>query len=112
MRSDLLSKRFFFAGCLGLPWLWIVHILYWRTNEESNDQGILNPDDHFNEEPTELSAEEIRMEAEKWVSRSKCMASLAVTLFVAWVIVAQCFRHELPAILYMYNQDNAELTGW
>jgi hypothetical protein len=45
MRSDLLSKRLFFAGCLGLPWLWIVHILYWRSNEESNDQGILNPDD-------------------------------------------------------------------
>lgn len=45
MRSDLLSKRIFFAGFLGLPWLWIVHILYWRTNEESNDQGILNPDD-------------------------------------------------------------------
>lgn len=45
MRSDLLSKRLFFAGCFGLPWLWIVHILYWRTNEETNDQGIINPDD-------------------------------------------------------------------
>lgn len=45
MRSDLLSKRIFIAGCFGLPWLWIVHILYWNSNQEKNDQGILNPDD-------------------------------------------------------------------
>jgi hypothetical protein len=151
MRSDLLSKRLFFAGCLGLPWLWIVHILYWRSNEESNDQGILNPDDRksskyvqaipenkserctttlvglsvcsffvlsfllspdFSEEPTEASAEEIRMEAEKWVNRSKYGASVVVTVFVAWVIFAQVYRSHLPAVLYLYNYDNAELTGW
>ena len=66
----------------------------------------------FTEEPTDATAEEIRMEAEKWVGRSKCMASLTVTVFVAWVVFAQYYRHELPAFLYLYNQDNAELTGW
>ena len=42
MRSDLLSKRFF-GGFLGLPWLWIVHVLYFRGNQES-DEGLINPE--------------------------------------------------------------------
>ena len=46
MRTDLLSKRIFSVGCFGLPWLWVVHVLYWRGNEEGEaSQGILNPDD-------------------------------------------------------------------
>lgn len=52
------------------------------------------------------------MEAEKWVGRSKCMASVTVALFVVWVVFAQKYRNDLPAFLYLYNQDNAELTGW
>lgn len=49
MRSDLLSQRFFGIGCLGLPWLWTVHALYWKglkEGEEPDEQeGLLNPDD-------------------------------------------------------------------
>lgn len=47
MRSDLLSKRLFMAGCFGLPWLWTVHVLYhWKgAEEENNDEALLNPDD-------------------------------------------------------------------
>ena len=66
----------------------------------------------FTEEPTDATAEEIRSEAEKWVNRSKCMASLAVTIFIAWVVFAQLYRKDLPAFLYLYSADNAELTGW
>jgi hypothetical protein len=47
MRTDLLSKRLFLTGCLGLPWLWTVHVLYWKSRKEGGDanQGLLNPDD-------------------------------------------------------------------
>ena len=52
MRSDLLSKRLFAAGCLGLPWLWTVHVMYhWKDGgggedgEQENNEGLLNPDD-------------------------------------------------------------------
>lgn len=46
MRTDLLSKRIFMAGWFGLPWLWIVHVLYWKDNHEGEtNQGLLNPDD-------------------------------------------------------------------
>jgi hypothetical protein len=31
MKEDiLLARRMFFAGCLGLPWLWICNALYYR----------------------------------------------------------------------------------
>ena len=73
---------------------------------------LLTTHSDFTEEPTEATAEEIRIEAEKWVGRSKCMASLAVTIFIAWVVVAQVYRKDLPSFLYLYNADNAELTGW
>ena len=45
MRTDLLSKRLFQAGCFGLPWLWIVHVLYWRGNTSEANEALLNPDD-------------------------------------------------------------------
>jgi len=53
MRSDLLSKRLFAAGCLGLPWLWTVHVLYhWKPkgssgedDQDEHNEGLLNPDD-------------------------------------------------------------------
>jgi hypothetical protein len=55
MRSDLLSKRIFLAGCFGLPWLWIVHILYNRELEQcgndqdsaeaNSNQGLLDADE-------------------------------------------------------------------
>ena len=55
MRSDVLSKRLFLAGCFGLPWLWIVHVLYDRDLEKSgadadaaadnSNQGLLDADE-------------------------------------------------------------------
>jgi hypothetical protein len=29
LENDELSRRFFYGGLLGLPWLWIVHTLNW-----------------------------------------------------------------------------------
>ena len=53
MRADLLSQRIFTAGCFGLPWLWVVHVLYERgldesgndTNEDPTNQGLLDADE-------------------------------------------------------------------
>jgi hypothetical protein len=44
MREDLLSKRIFLAGLCGLPWLWIVHVLYYygrQREEEQQRQNLL-----------------------------------------------------------------------
>ena len=52
MREDVLAKRMFFAGCLGLPWLWTVHSLYWyrkqqpdHQTEDDNQDALLANDD-------------------------------------------------------------------
>uniref|UniRef100_A0A7S3DXT4 Gamma-secretase subunit PEN-2 n=1 Tax=Entomoneis paludosa TaxID=265537 RepID=A0A7S3DXT4_9STRA len=118
MRSDLLSKRLFFGGLLGLPWLWIVHVLYFRGNQES-DEGLINPDDHFQDEPAAAGndgrpPEEIQREATKWVSRCQTGAIIAVTLWIGWIVTAQYLRSQgnLPSSLYFYSDNDAELTGW
>lgn len=62
-RPDVNAKQMFFVGLLGLPWLWIVNVMYhWRAvygksdstsqNDSNNEnQGILammstDDDDH------------------------------------------------------------------
>lgn len=40
------------------------------------------------------------------------MSIVTMTVLVAWVVVAQVFRNDLPAVLFLYSADNAELTGW
>eukprot|EP01083_Nonionella_stella_P265052 898351_1 len=117
MRSDLLSKRMFLGGCFGLPWLWIVHIFYFRGNQES-DEGLINPDDHFQDEEEtgndgRLPAE-IQREAAKWVSRCQTGATVVVSLWLAWIGIAQYLRVEnlLPSKFFFYSSDDAELTGW
>lgn len=109
MRSDLLSKRLFYAGCFGLPWLWAVHVLYHYSN--GSDSGLINPDDHF-EDGAPVSAAFIQTNTEKYVAYSKVGASVCGIFFVAWIFVAQIFRGVLPAELYLLNGDNVALTGW
>lgn len=120
MRTDLLSKRMFTAGCFGLPWLWIVHSLYWRNNQSPEDEqeGLLNPDDHFPEEPTAAEAamtpEEIKAEAQKWVQRCQYSALVVCTVWLVWIVTSQVLRIQglLPANLFMLNADDESLTGW
>lgn len=115
MRTDLLSKRMFTAGCFGLPWLWTVHVLYWRNHTEDDEQeGLLNPDDHFQDEPTEATPEEIKAEAAKWVQRCQYSATVAFAVWLAWIVTCQVLRvyGMMPASLFMLNADDQALTGW
>ena len=119
MRTDLLSKRMFTAGCFGLPWLWIVHALYWRhPSEDDADQGLLNADDHFPQEEdavaVAMTPDEIKLEAAKWVQRCQYGATVVCTGWVAWIVAAQVLRvyGMLPASLFMLNADDQALTGW
>ena len=109
----------FTAGCFGLPWLWIVHALYWRhPSEDDADQGLLNADDHFPQEEdavaVAMTPDEIKLEAAKWVQRCQYGATVVCTGWVAWIVVAQVLRvyGMLPASLFMLNADDQALTGW
>jgi len=59
-----------------------------------------------------MTAEEIQMEAQKWLSRCQKSAIIAFGLWLAWVIVSQVLKDVLPASLYMMRSDDAALTGW
>ena len=37
LNDDELSKRFYFGGMLGLPWLWIVHAIHFYGKQRSMD---------------------------------------------------------------------------
>lgn len=117
MRSDLLSKRLFFGGLLGLPWLWIVHVLYFKGNQQTNE-GLINPDDHFHDEPANqsdgLSPDEIQQEASKWVRRSQIGATIVMTFWIGWIVTAQYLRvsGDLPKSFFFYSADDSEITGW
>ena len=39
--ADELSKRFFYGGCFGLPWLWIVHVFYWYGKARTNGSVLM-----------------------------------------------------------------------
>jgi hypothetical protein len=117
----MLSKRIFTAGCFGLPWLWIVHVFYWRNNAgttEDEQEGLLNADDHFpqdnNTAATTLTPEEIKLEAAKWVYRCQYCAVFVCTLWAAWIVTSQVMRVHglLPASWFMLNADDSTLTGW
>lgn len=43
MRSDLLSKRLYYVGWFGLPWLWIVHVLYHWNVVIPEEEPTTNP---------------------------------------------------------------------
>jgi hypothetical protein len=47
LRDDEISKRIFYAGCLGLPWLWIVHTLGWYGKQRAEDQSLLEENGAF-----------------------------------------------------------------
>jgi len=60
-----------------------------------------------------LTADEIKLEAQKWVFRCKIGAVLGWMLFIAWVVVAQIYRGDVfPNSMYMLSSDSAEMTGW
>jgi hypothetical protein len=45
LRDDELSRGMFYVGCFGLPWLWIVHTIFWYEKQKTVDQSLLEADD-------------------------------------------------------------------
>ena len=52
-RPDINAKQMFFVGLLGLPWLWIVNIMYhWKAvygsgnQNESDNRGVNSGDEN------------------------------------------------------------------
>lgn len=46
MRDDEISKNYFYAGCFGLPWLWIVHAVNYKTKSKKSSGALLNQEEN------------------------------------------------------------------
>lgn len=111
MRSDVLSQRLFYAGCCGLPWLWLAHVLYhWNLDELPVEASTINPDDHFD---ADMNQEQVQRNTQKWMRYHQMGAGVGMACFFGWIVIAQILRgSSIPNAFYMLNSDDAELTGW
>ena len=66
----------------------------------------------FPEEPTALSPQEIILARKSWVAKCKGGAITVVAAWIAWIVVAQVLKHELPGSLYVRSPDDGDWTGW
>ena len=130
----LLSKRMFFAGCLGLPWLWICNALYFRlrvfgplvlvdywpghfptppSDNNSHDRdNASGSSDQQQAAEAQLELEVDQKELVKWVTRSVWGAFIVMPLFVAWIISFQVLKDSFGPQWFVMDETDFEVTGW
>jgi len=139
-RADTIAKEMFFVGLLGLPWLWIVNIMYfWDTvygrlpcfgdspsdtahaEEAAGFLGMMENNEEEEEEQEnqwgnrtsdEPTPEEIKAEVTKWVKRSSIGSAIAVIVFVSWTISFQLNQDNFGPKWFVMSQDDEDRTGW
>ena len=119
-----LSRRMFFAGCLGLPWLWICNIMYFRRQvfgaQVFFDYWPGKRDEYLNEHSeqsegnreTNLPTLHEKNELEKWVKRSTRGAFIVVSVFLAWVITFQVNKENFSSGWFVMDMSEEESSGW
>ena len=123
-----LSKRMFFVGCLGLPWLWVCNVLYFRLKvfgpmvmfdywpgqkcKYISERSAANEEGGDEENEEQLFSLQERQELEKWVKRSTRGAMLVVSVFLAWVITFQVNKDNFGDRWFVMDATEEEATGW
>ena len=46
LRDDELSEKYFYAGCFGLPWLWVVHAMNYKTKNKKGSGALLRQEEN------------------------------------------------------------------
>lgn len=126
----LLAKRMFYAGCLGLPWLWICNVLYFRLavfgpcvildyrpghrplSSSTTTNTTENDDNEESTDEQRLNRQLQHMELKSWVQRSTYGASIIIPLFVAWIITFQVNKEHFGPKWFVLDQSESEVTGW
>lgn len=137
-RADTIAKEMFFVGLLGLPWLWIVNIMYFwdtvygrlpcfgnNTSSTANEEevtGFLGMMENNEDEEGEIgdgngnsdapTQEEIKAEVCKWVKRSSIGSAFVLTIFVSWMLYFQLNQDKFGPKWFVMPQDEEERTGW
>ncbi|VEU34683.1 unnamed protein product [Pseudo-nitzschia multistriata] len=117
LRDDELSKRFYYGGLLGLPWLWIVHALHFHGKQRQLEaQRILREEQEHNSESSSSHPDTDNQyaEAEKmWVRRGRNSAVVVSGAWLAWVLFVQLiFPDTLPSSWYVRDPNSYAATGW
>ena len=124
-KDHLLAQRMFYSGCLALPWLWIVNVLYfrirvygsirwWDDPKEEADSEARNgsaSDEENNRETDQrnpLEEEELR----KWVHRSTIGAILMTAVFTTWTLIFQLNKSSFSDGWFMMSPEDEVASGW
>mmetsp|Transcript_16731 Transcript_16731/g.31702 ORF Transcript_16731/g.31702 Transcript_16731/m.31702 type:complete len:141 (-) Transcript_16731:112-534(-) len=136
-RPDINAKQMFFVGLLGLPWLWVVNVLYhWKAvygsaiqndsnSSASDDNGrggtsdentgildLMNSNEGENENTDTVPPEIIQLELSKWVKRSTLGSILSFTIFISWIITFQVNKDSFSSKWFVMSPDEELVTGW
>eukprot|EP00536_Pseudo-nitzschia_multiseries_P006355 jgi/Psemu1/255320/estExt_Genewise1Plus.C_1340002 len=116
LRDDELSKRFYYGGLLGLPWLWIVHALHFHGKQRNAEaQRMLREEqDGADTSSSERDVSNEQAEEEKlWVRRGRNSAVLVSGAWLGWVLFVQLiFPDSLPSSWYVRDPNSYAATGW
>lgn len=116
LRDDELSKRFYYGGMLGLPWLWIVHAIHFYGKQRSIEaRSMLREERHIADlSPSQYNANNEIVEKERtWVRRGRNSAVVISAAWFTWVLFVQViFPESLPSAWYVVDPNSYAATGW
>jgi len=110
LRDDELSKRFYYGGMFGLPWLWIVHAFHFYGKQRNIDaQRMLREEQNITDDTETETADVERM----WVRRGRNSAVVVTAGWLTWVLFVQLiFPDSLPSSWYVRDPNSYAATGW
>jgi hypothetical protein len=59
-----------------------------------------------------MSPQLIAQVRKSWVAKCKFGAIAVVGAWIAWIVVAQVLKKQLPGSLYVRSPDDGDFTGW
>ncbi|GAB5034089.1 gamma-secretase subunit pen-2-like [Nannochloropsis oceanica] len=108
----VLAKRFFFMGCLGLPWLFAVSVMYFWPKVYSGSK--ISSTGNSSMVRRDGGPQHGNPELRKWVGRSFAGAVLGFGILIGWVILFQLrWRGWGSGVLnYMISAPESYSSGW
>eukprot|EP00980_Cylindrotheca_fusiformis_P008076 scaffold1722_cov120-Cylindrotheca_fusiformis.AAC.6 len=114
LREDELSEKYFYAGCFGLPWLWIVHAMHYhaKTKKANAAAGSLLGSEE-NQPEQDPARTEVKLAERQWVGRCRSSAIIVTTAWVIWILIVQVFLTDIfPVGLFVRSEEQGAYTGW
>lgn len=132
-RPDKNAKGMFLIGLLGLPWLWIVNVLYHYREVygilpfQNEDQTAVNSTNHQteggilggimensdeNQDEDNIDPSLVKAELKKWVKRSTIGSAISTAAFITWVLYFQLNRDKFSYNWFVMSPEEESLTGW